>query len=171
MRILFIIPIVFLSCKTNTTQEKNINKEGKLASRLENKINDIEEKLSTRNHSSGCYWQILQRDTFVASLAQNGQNITGKLTFNNFEKDKSTGTVSGSQDGDVLKLWYNFQSEGMQSVMEVWFKKQGDALLRGTGPMANKGDTSYFSNSVVIEYSSGQQLNKVDCASLPAKYK
>ncbi len=118
-----------------------------------------------------CYWQILKRDTFVASLVQTGDSITGKLSFDNFEKDASSGTARGTVHGDTIKLWYSFQSEGMNSVMEVWYKKQQDVLLRGFGPSSVKSDTSYFTEQSAIKFDSSQRLQKVDCAEVAGKYK
>ena len=166
MKLIIMLSIVFFSCTSKTSTQQNVETDKQ---EIEKNPAIVEEPSAT--NTDECYWQIMQRDTFVASLAQNGNNITGKLSFNNFQKDKSSGTVRGSKDGDIIKLWYSFQSEGMQSVMELWFKKQGNALLRGIGPMANKGDTSYFSNAAVVEYSSGQKFSKVDCASIASKYK
>ncbi len=66
---------------------------------------------------------------------------------------------------------YSFKSEGMKSVMEVWFKQEGDKLLRGTGKMAIKARTSYFSNPAAINFNSGQILKKISCNEVPEKYK
>lgn len=118
-----------------------------------------------------CYWQIMQRDTLVAALKEDGASITGKLTFDNFQKDGSSGTVTGKVDGAILKLWYSFQSEGMNSVMEVWYNKQGDELLRGIGPSGVKNDTSYFTDPAAITFDPNQRLQKVNCSELPEKYK
>lgn len=120
---------------------------------------------------SGCYWKIAGRDTMTAWLAQTENTITGKLNFDNFEKDGSTGVVHGTVEGDILKLWYSFESEGMKSVMEVWFKKQGDSLLRGVGPQSVKADSSYFTDEGNIKFTVDQSLGKVDCAEMPGKYK
>src|SRR5688572_14328144 len=70
----------------------------------------------------GCYMQVLARDTFAASLQQDGTNITGKLSFDNFEKDGSTGSVKGEREDNIIKLLYSFASEGTNSVMEIYFK-------------------------------------------------
>ncbi len=171
MRILFIISIAFLSCTNNNSQEKNTSKVGKVSASIENKINRMEEKSSIGSNTSGCFWQILKRDTFVTSLSQKGKMVTGKLSFDNFEKDGSSGRVRGTKEGDIIKLWYSFESEGMKSVMEVWFKSQGDALLRGTGDMGTKADSSYFTNPAAVEFASNQQMKKVDCSEVPSKYK
>jgi hypothetical protein len=92
------------------------------------------------------------------------------LTFNNFQKDKSSGSVHGTIAGDTIKLWYDFHSEGMKSVMEVYFRKQNDELLRGLGQMEVKGDSAYLNDHTNIQFSADQTFKKVDCSSLPAKY-
>ena len=119
---------------------------------------------------AGCYMQVLKRDTFAASLQQHGNTVTGRLSFDNYEKDGSTGTVSGDLQGDVLKLDYVFASEGMNSVMEVYFKYKDGNLVRGIGEMKTKGDTAYFINPALIQYN-GSDLKKISCQNLPGKYK
>jgi hypothetical protein len=118
-----------------------------------------------------CYIQVLKRDTMVACLQVKGNVVTGKLTFNNFEKDRSSGNVHGMIEGDIIKLWYEFASEGMNSVMEVYFKKEDSRLLRGTGPVGTKADTAYFSDKDAIEYKAGQAFNKIPCESIAEKYR
>ena len=120
---------------------------------------------------SGCFWKIKGRDTLVAWLVQTENTITGKLSFDNFEKDGSSGTVHGTVEGDLIKLWNSFESEGMKTVKEVWFKKQGDSLLRAVGPSAVKADSSYFTDHGAIKFSADQSFQKVDCAEVPGKYK
>ena len=119
---------------------------------------------------TGCYMQVLSRDTFAASLQQQGNTITGKLSFDNFEKDGSTGPVNGRVENGIIKLFYSFASEGMNSVMEVYFKHDNGKLSRGTGDMDNKGDTAYFKDPSSIKYDGGV-LQTLPCASVPAKYK
>jgi hypothetical protein len=76
----------------------------------------------------GCYRGVLVRDTFAASLHQKENSITGKLSFDNYEKDGISGSVTGKLQGDVLQLYYNFASEGMNSIMEVYFKYSNHKL-------------------------------------------
>lgn len=163
MRFIAIATIIILSCSNNPNGESSEEK-------TKEKTDSIYQK-SAAEVAEGCYWSILKRDSLVASLFQYGNIITGKMSFDNFEKDGSNGTVSGNIDADIIKLWYTFKSEGMESVMEVWFKKQGNSLLRGIGPMAVRSDTTYFNDITTIEFISGQALQKVDCNEVPAKYK
>lgn len=118
----------------------------------------------------GCYLQVIKRDTIAASLQQQGNNITGKMSFNYFEKDASAGTVSGTLKGDILILNYNFSSEGMQSVMQLYLKYKEGSLINGTGEMNTKHDTAYFVNPAEINYSDSG-LKKIACELLPANYK
>ncbi|HLG39935.1 MAG TPA: hypothetical protein VI461_09715 [Chitinophagaceae bacterium] len=163
MRFIAITAFIFLSCSNNPNRESSeeITKE-KTDSIIQKPVADV---------IDGCFWSIQKRDSLVASLSQHGNIITGKLSFDNFEKDGSSGPVNGRIEDDIIRLWYAFKSEGMESVMEVWFKKEGNTLLRGIGPMAVKADTTYFTDAAAIEFISGQALHKVDCKEVPSKYK
>ena len=107
--------------------------------------------------------------TAIILVEQKGKDLSGKMLYDNFEKDGSRGTVKGKEDGDVLKLWYDFNAEGMHSVMEVYFKKDKGRLLRGVGSMDVKTDTTYFTSG--INYSEKEAFNKTDCASIEWKLK
>ncbi|MBK8494901.1 MAG: hypothetical protein IPL50_07650 [Chitinophagaceae bacterium] len=60
----------------------------------------------------------------------------------------------------MLKLDYVFASEGMNSVMEVYFKYKDGILVRGIGEMKTNGDTAYFINPALIKYN-GSDLKKI----------
>lgn len=128
---------------------------------------DSKEKLST--DASGCYMKIIGRDTAILMLEQKGNELSGKMLYDNFEKDGSRGTIKGKEEAGILKLWYDFNSEGMHSVMEVYFKKANGGLLRGIGDMDLKSDTTYFISG--INYSEKEAFNKVDCATIGWKLK
>lgn len=117
---------------------------------------------------SGCYMKIIGRDTAIIMLEQNGNELSGKMVYDNYEKDGSSGTVKGKQEGEILKLWYDFNSEGMHSVMEVYFKKANGRLLRGVGDMDVKTDSTYFISG--INYSDKEAFNKVDCGAVKDRF-
>jgi len=110
----------------------------------------------------GCYMKIIGRDTAILMLEQKGNELSGKMLYDNYEKDGSRGTVKGKEEGEILKLWYDFNSEGIHSVIEVYFKKENGRLLRGVGSMDVKTDTTYFISG--LNYSDKEAFNKVDCA-------
>ncbi|HET6769756.1 MAG TPA: hypothetical protein VFH08_20250 [Chitinophagaceae bacterium] len=118
---------------------------------------------------AGCYMKILGRDTAILLLEQKGKEFSGKMLYDNYEKDGSRGTVKGKEDGEIIKLWYDFNSEGMHSVMEVYFRKESGRLLRGVGSMDAKTDTTYFISG--INYSDKEAFTKVDCSLVEWKLK
>jgi len=127
----------------------------------------VDEKSST--NLGGCYMKIIGRDTAILMLEQKGAALSGKMLYDNYEKDGSRGTVQGKEEGDILKLWYDFNAEGMRSVMEVYFKKENGRLLRGIGDMDVKTDTTYFTTG--INYSDKEAFSKVDCEMVEWKLK
>ena len=162
---LFILVLLCLGACANNGTEKNTGSGQK-----EKEREEIDQSYSYHNND-GCYWKITGRDTLVAWLVQTENTITGKLSFDNYQKDGSSGPVHGTLHGNIVKLWYEFESEGTKSVMEVWFERRGNALVRGVGPTAVKADTSYFTNHDAIKFDEKQSLEKVDCSTIPAKYK
>lgn len=158
--------LIILSCNSHTDNINEVNTDTAAST-----VQDIEARHRDNTATiTGCYMEILKRDTFAASLQQQGNIVTGKLSFDNYEKDGSNGPVTGTLDGNIMKLLYSFASEGMNSVMEVYFKYQDGKLLRGTGDMGNKGDTTYFTNPAAIKYD-GSVFKKLACETLPTKYK
>jgi len=137
--------------------------------------NSVETPTNQNNEAnpdlSGCYLRVLKRDTLALSIQQNGKTVTGKLSFDNFEKDGSSGNVAGTIDNNILKLIYSFQSEGMNSVMEVYFKVEDSALIHGIGEVAVKSDTAYYARPSEINYPKTEKLEKIGCEQLSNKYK
>lgn len=118
------------------------------------------------NNINGCYLRVIQRDTLIASLTQDGNIVTGKLIFDNYEKDGSAGMVTGKIEGDIIKLVYRFRSEGMNSISEQFFKITKDGLLQGIGDVAAKGDSAYFSDPAKIRYNEKDKLTRISCDKL-----
>jgi hypothetical protein len=175
MRLLFILSVALFSCTGTSNREDNTSiQDTTIALIKDSKRRDQEEVTVEKPAGAGmvdCYWQLLKRDTIVASLSQSGNVVTGKLSFDNFEKDGSSGMVTGKSENGIIKLWYSFESEGMKSVMEVWLKKQGDMLLRGIGDMNVRSDTAYFTNMGAVKFSESQVMKKIDCSLVPSKCK
>ena len=113
--------------------------------------------------------KIVGRDTAILMLEQKGKELTGKMIYDNYEKDGSRGIIKGKEEEEILKLWYDFDSEGMHSVTEVYFKKDIGKLLRGVGTMDAKTDTAYFISG--INYSDKEAFIKVDCGLIDWKLK
>jgi hypothetical protein len=113
----------------------------------------------------GCYVATLAKDVYTLKIgSQQGQSFDGSLSFKNFEKDSSSGTYKGTYKNDILLGDYSFSSEGMDSVMQVIFKKSGDDFIRGYGDLDETG--TRFANLQNISYDSKAVFKVVDCASI-----
>ena len=163
--ILFILLSANLvSCNNNET---NYQSDADKSADSGNAISDVSEKPAA--DVSGCYTKITGRDTAILLLEQKGNVLSGKMLYDNYEKDGSSGIIKGTEEKEIIKLWYDFQSEGMHSVMEVYFKKENGRLLRGVGSMDVKTDTTYFTSGV--NYSDKEAFNKMDCSTIAWKLK
>jgi hypothetical protein len=99
----------------------------------------------------GCYTATLGKDVYTLTITdQNGSNVSGKLAFKNFEKDSSSGTFTGTYNNGILLGTYNFNSEGMNSNMQVAFKKTSAGFIRGFGDMDASGEN--FKDSTNLSY-------------------
>ncbi|MES2930731.1 MAG: META domain-containing protein [Patescibacteria group bacterium] len=100
----------------------------------------------------GCYVATLAKDVYTLNiLSQEGQSFKGTLRFKNFEKDSSSGTYTGTYSNGILLGDYSFQSEGMDSVMQVIFKKTGEGFIRGYGDLDATGTRFTDINTVIYE--------------------
>lgn len=158
------------SCNSNENATDSI-KDSTAIENSDTKDKSKETNTEPAFADAACYMQVLKRDTIVARIEKNGNTILGRLSFDNFEKDGSTGTIKGKQEGDILQLLYSFTSEGTNSVMEVFFKEKENELLRGVGEMQMRGDTAYFVNPSQITYAEDSRMQKISCEEVPAKYK
>ena len=173
MHSLVLLSLFYLgvSCKNNgTPSSKKKDSTTEQSSNKKDKTDKFPGRQSLTSDES-CYMQVLKRDTIVMRLEKKGTEISGRLSFDNYEKDGSSGTVRGWQDGEVIKLVYSFASEGSNSVMEVFFKVIADDLVRGVGDMHTRGDTVYFVHPESVNFAGDAIMKKLDCAQVPGKYK
>tara|TARA_B100001179_G_scaffold196611_1_gene155294 strand:- start:276 stop:779 length:504 start_codon:yes stop_codon:yes gene_type:complete len=99
----------------------------------------------------GCYVAGTENDVYTLTIkSQEGETVTGTLEFDNYQKDSSEGSFNGTFEGGILLGDYSFSSEGMDSVMEVIFKQQGEDFVRGYGEVTNEG--TEFVDTQDIEY-------------------
>lgn len=113
--------------------------------------------------SSGCYSQIIKRDTSLLQLEQKANTVTGALSYNIYQKDRNDGTVQAESVGDIITGWYLFRSEGIVSVRQVSWKINGDELWPGMGEVIQKNDTVLFVQPGNLEYDSTRPFKKIPC--------
>ena len=112
---------------------------------------------------SGCYSQIVARDTSFLQLENKDSSINGALTYNIFQKDRNDGTLQAEVSADILKGWYLFKAEGIISVREVAWKIKDNELWPGSGEVIQKNDTMFFSAPDKLQYDSIHPFKKVAC--------
>ena len=114
----------------------------------------------------GCYEAQLGRDLYsLEILSQAGETFEGTLRFKNYQKDSSSGPFIGTYKDGILFGEYSFQSEGMDSVIQVQFKKFVDGFIRGYGKMNAAGDRFANLNNITYDSSAVFQLSIQGCQS------
>ena len=112
-----------------------------------------------------CYlWTSKGKDTIKMSIVTaNGNNVSGDLQYNFFEKDGNFGKFTGMFQGDTLHATYDFESEGMKSTRESVFLKKGTTLVEGFGEIITVGNKQTFKDKKDLKFDGSVTLNKVDC--------
>ncbi len=54
-------------------------------------------------------------------------------------------------------------------MMEIYFKKENNNLIRGIGTVDVKGDTAYYKDTTDIAYPPEEAFEKTDCTVLKEK--
>ncbi len=136
------------------------------ACKKEIKAEDIKIDKPVNPFSEVCYQGIQGKDTIRMTLITKGDKLQyGKLSYNFFEKDRSEGTLVGSFRGDTLFGKYSFQSEGVMSVREVIFLKQGKNYIEGFGPVTDdQHGKLVFQNLKAVQFSNAMPLMEVSCS-------
>lgn len=116
-----------------------------------------------------CYISVVGKDSVFVSLEDNLGTFIGKMRYKNFEKDSSTGEISGTQNGDTLKLNYVFEAEGSTSEREIYFLKKDGSLLEGIGDHITEGNTDRYANPSQLKYE-GHVLKPTDCKDFDQKF-
>ncbi len=108
-------------------------------------------KVEQSSALEGCYIAGNDKDEYTLNIAtQRGDEITGSLIIKNFEKDSSSGVLRGTYKEGIIIGNYAFRSEGTDSVMQVAFKKDGNAFIRGYGEMNSNG--TLFMNTAKLTF-------------------
>ncbi len=83
-----------------------------------------------------CFLRAEGKDSTTASItiATDG-TVTGSFEWSPWEKDGAHGTLTGKQEGDLLKVMYDYTIEGSNQQEEKVFKLTGDQLQEGEGEL------------------------------------
>lgn len=121
-----------------------------------------EEMVPSMEDVRGCYVATLAKDVYSLSISsQEDERVAGTLVFKNFEKDSSAGTFEGEYKDGILFGDYAFRSEGMDSLMQVIFKKTDNGFQRGFGDVDQETGTT-FTDLNAITYDNQYEFVKID---------
>lgn len=159
MKNTIIVLAFFILITAACTNEKK-NKDAAEAIAVDTTFTATQPKKS----SSDCYVYVSNRDTASLKINTEGEELTGELNYNLFEKDRNTGKIAGEMKGDTIIAEYTFDSEGMRSVREVIFVKKDDGnIYEGTGEVMEKGGKTIFKDRTALKFSPTMVFSPTDC--------
>jgi hypothetical protein len=86
--------------------------------------------INSNNQLASCYYgQVGSSSSLLQINNIKGQDLTGSLIFQNYEKDSSYGEFSAKYVDNQVTASFTFQSEGTESNREIIFTKEGDNLI------------------------------------------
>ncbi|WP_346237720.1 hypothetical protein ABDK00_001405 [Niabella insulamsoli] len=153
----FILMLTVIAC--NTAPKEDTENEPK----VENVSIDAG---AVESNLPQCYVFIAQKDTYALKLAFTDEAVKGTAVYKNHEKDSSHGDVEGAISGDIIHLWYSFNSEGMKSVRELFFKRTGEGLVTGVAEEQTKADSAFVADKDAVRYE-GPTYKPADCNLVP----
>lgn len=101
--------------------------------------------------------------TTVRIIIRDGE-VSGKMSWIPYQKDSAVGTLSGTQEADILKLRFDYTIEGSSQSEEMEFKLVGKQLIKKEGELEEKDGVLVLKNPSAATFS-GTPLDKIDCNS------
>jgi len=150
----FMFLIILVSC--TPAKEKEVTSEA-------TKDSVIAKNNSISSVMPGCYLMISGKDSATMNLSVNGNEVSGDLIYNRFEKDDNKGTFAGKITDSTLEGWYTYQSEGKSSVKQIIFKIAGNTFLEGYGDINLSGDSAYFKYPHTLVFEDKYAYARTDC--------
>ena len=114
--------------------------------------------------SVGCYGYTQDGSTITFQVTRVDPMVQGTLIYNWAEKDRHSGSFSGSIDDNIILGTYTFISEGVESTRQVAFKISGDQLIEGFGEVTSSGKMVAFKNASALNFDGSVTLTKDQCA-------
>lgn len=114
----------------------------------------------------GCYSAMLERDVYTLTItSEHRGTVLGSVSFDNFEKDSSSGTFVGTYNDGLLVGDYSFQSEGMSSVRQLAFQKVDNGFVPGFGEVQVVDDRETFVDTTALSYDNSYTfIKQATCA-------
>ena len=153
--------LMIIACEKNDGKQNNVQNRKPDTLAMPNQEKNLVESKQNKNY---CYLSVIAKDSMILKYKVSDGHVSGTLIYKNFEKDSSTGDVSGKVSGDTLKLDYKFVSEGITSHREIFFLQNSGVLLEGIGEYANTNSSfQRYVSGKLINFSKGRRLAPTDC--------
>ena len=117
----------------------------------------------TANQTVRCFSYTSNKDSITMNIYINNNAVTGELVYDIHEKDRNTGTIRGTINGDTLLAQYTFMSEGTSSVRDVAFLKKRNQWVEGFGEMEESNGRMSFKDIDSLQFNSNIVLTEVPC--------
>jgi hypothetical protein len=96
-----------------------------------------------------CFTQVFKQDTAYLQFETDNEVVTGQLTYLRFEKDKNTGTITGTINDNIIDVEYHFMSEGNMSVRNAIFKLEDGKIYEATTDSLDKDGQPIFNKAAL----------------------
>jgi len=125
-------------------------------------------KSAAKTNLIGCYMAELPEDLYVFNIDYHDNNtVSADIYYKNISSDPSRGVFVGSYTNGIIRGFYNFTSEGLQSERELFFKGDKSGFVTGNGPITRKGNIETFKRPLQITWNdSYKYIPAEDCESL-----
>jgi hypothetical protein len=107
-------------------------------------LTDSTKTISIVHPGPQCFTQIMGKDTAYLQFETDNEVVTGQLEYKPFEKDKNTGTISGTITDNVIEVDYHYMSEGIMSVRKAIFKLNDDNIFEAKAAKLDKDGQPLF---------------------------
>lgn len=98
---------------------------------------------------TGCYVAHLGKDVYTIRIdSQDRETFNGEMSYDNYQKDSSHGSYSGTYKDGILLGEYSFDSEGMHSIRQLIFKKVDGNFVEGFGAYDESGENFVDINNI-----------------------
>jgi len=126
--------------------------------------NEATKPITENENISGCYVATLDKDVYVLNIEEGDSGaVSGMIAYNNFQKDSSSGSFTGTYADGILSGIYSFDSEGMHSDNPITFKKVGQDFVQGFGPTKTENGKVFIDPSTITFDSKSTFIKSSDC--------
>ena len=110
-----------------------------------------------------CYEYVQGKDTIKGTFLIQENAVSGDLIYKLYQKDKNTGKLTGTINGDTLLADYLFISEGMTSVRQIVFLRKNKTLVEGFGEIEEVENKMVIKDRKKLNFTSKIVLNEIPC--------